>query len=249
MKHRRGPDGRCALVAPAAMRVLALVLVLAVLPAPAPGQDQVVLNGTVLDADTREPVPGAQVVAPLSEISVVTDSLGSFEISFIKDTHYDLVATAMGYGPRSVALSPEAEQNSTTIELRPDPVAMVSLAVLHEELEERRRQRRTPRLRVIDHVELGANDAPSAYSLVRRVAGAQACEGLQELCRLGRRVRLCIDDSSPIRGARELEAYAPSDLWLMEVYREGREVRVYTRWFIERVIRTRQGELRRIPIC
>ncbi len=249
MKQGFHRSGGWAPVASVAMRVLALGLSLAVLPTPAPGQDRVVLTGTLLDSDTREPLRGAQVFAPLSEMSAVTDSLGSFEISFIKDTHYDLVAAAMGYGSRSVTLSPEAEQNSTTIELRPDPVGMVSLAVLHEELEERRRLRRTPRLRVIDHVELGASDEPSAYSLVRRVAGAQACQDLQELCRLGRRVRLCIDDSSPIRGARELEAYAPSDLWLMEVYREGREVRVYTRWFIERVIRTRRGELRRIPIC
>ena len=231
------------------MRALALGLSLAVVPTPASGQDRVVLNGTLVDSDTREPLPGAQVLAPLSEVNVVTDSLGSFEISFIKDTHYDLVAAAMGYGSRSVTLSPEAEQTSTTIELRPDPVAMVSLAVLHEELEERRRQRRTPRLRVIDHVELGASDEPSAYSLVRRVAGAQACQDLQELCRLGRRIRLCVDDTNPIRGARELEALRPSDLWLMEVYREGREVRVYSRWFIERVIGTRQGKLRRIPMC
>lgn len=249
MNQRSDPNSRCALVASATTRVLTLALALAVLPAPAPGQNRVVLHGTVLDSDTREPLRGAQIFAPLSERSAVTDSVGSFEISFIKDTHYELVAAAMGYAPTRVTLPPEAEQSSTSIELVPDPQAMVSLAVLHEGLEERRRQRRTPRLRVIDHVELGASDAPSAYTFVRRVTGAQACQSLQELCRLGRRVRLCIDDASPIRGARELEAYTPSDLWLMEIYREGREVRVYTRWFIERVIRTRRGELRRIPIC
>lgn len=248
MSHRSDPSGRCTPTSTAKC-VLALALTLAVLPSTALGQQRVVLHGIVLDSNTQEPLRGAQIFAPLSERSAVTDSLGSFEISFIEDTHYELVAAAMGYAPTRVTLSPEAEQTSTTLELLPDPRAMASLAVLHEGLEERRRQRRTRRLRVIDHVELGASDAPSAYSLVRRVSGAQACQGLQELCRLGRRIRLCVDDASPIRGARELEAIAPSDLWLMEVYQEGREVRIYTRWFIERVIRTRQGELRRIPIC
>ena len=249
MNHGFDRNGTRALVASATTRLLALALTLAVLPAPTLGQHRVVLHGKVLDSNTHEPLRGAQVLAPLSEISAITDSLGAFEISFVRDRGYELVAAAMGYQPGRVSVASEAEQKLTTIELLPDPQAMASLAVLLDGLEERRRRRRTRRLRVIDNVELGSSGAPTAYALVRQVAVAQPCQAMQELCRLGRRIRVCIDDSSPIGGARELEVYSPSDLWLIEVYQEGREVRVYSRWFIDHIIQTRQGELRRIPMC
>jgi len=62
-------------------------------------------------------------------------------------------------------------------------------------------------------------------------------------------VRICIDDLSPSAGAWELEAYEPSDLWLIEVYNNGGRVRVYSRWFIDQIARTKQGEIRSNPIC
>lgn len=249
MNHQCGRSGSWSLVALVTTRLAPVGLILLVLAVPALGQDRIVLRGTVLNSGTREPLGGAQVLAPLSEISAVTDSLGEFRIPFVQDSHYELVAAAMGYQPARFTVGSDAEQGSIAIALAPDPEAMASLAVLHDGLEERRRRHRTRRLRVIDNVELGRSDASTAYSLVRDLAVAQPCEALQELCRLGRRVRLCVDDMSPIGGARELEAYLPSDLWLIEVYREGREVRVYSRWFIDQIIRTRHGEVRRTPMC
>ena len=231
------------------LRCCTALVLLAGAPDSGDAQDRVVLRGTVVHDETRVPVPGAQVVAPLSELSAVTDSLGHFEISFIRDTHYELVTAAIGYAPTRVTLGPEAEHATIELGLEPDEEALASLEVLHDGLEDRRRLRRTRRLELIEHVELGRSDAENAYNLVRDLTSAQPCEGLEHLCRLGRRVQLCIDDNNLHRGARELEAYAPSDLWLIEVYREGREIRVYSRWFIDDLIRRRQGEIRRIPMC
>jgi hypothetical protein len=219
------------------------------LAAPTRGQERIVIRGHVVDAASQEPLQGVHVTASRSEVSVLTDSLGDFSVSFIRDWGYELIAGAMGYQPVRITLGPEAEQVSTTIQLHPDSEALAGLAVLHDRLEQRRR-RRGSRIRLIEHDELALSTESSAYALVRRIATAQPCGNQRDLCRLGRsRVRICIDDLSPSAGAWELEAYEPSDLWLIEVYNNGGRVRVYSRWFIDQIARTKQGEISSNPIC
>ncbi len=223
------------------------------LAAPTRGQERIVIRGHVVDAASQEPLQGAHVTASISGLSVLTDSLGDFSASFIRDWSYELVAGAMGYHAVRITLGPEAEQGSTTIQLHRDPEALAGLAVLHDRLEQRRRLRGTRsgnRTRLIEHDELALSAESSAYDLVRRIAIAHPCEDQRDLCRHGRsRVRICIDDVSPSVGARDLEAYEPSDLWLIEVFNNGGRVRVYSRWFIDQVARTKQGEIKLNPIC
>lgn len=219
------------------------------LAAPTSGQERTVLRGHVVDAVSQEPLQGVHMTASLSGLSVLTDSLGDFSLSFIRDWGYELIVGAMGYQPVRITLGPEAEQGSTTIQLHRDPEALAGLAVLHDRLEQRRR-RRGNRIRLIEHDELALSTESSAYALVRQIATAHPCDDQRDLCRLGRsRVRICIDDVSPSAGARELEAYEPSDLWLIEVFNNGSRVRVYSRWFIDQIARTKQGEIRPNPIC
>ncbi len=250
VNHDVDAAGPSVLVVSAAVWFLTVMLPLLGLAAPTSGQERIVLRGHVVDAASQEPLQGVRVTAPLSELSVLTDSLGDFSVSFIRDWGYELVAGAVGYQPVRITLGPEAEQGSTTIQLHPDPEALAGLAVLHDRLEQRRR-RRSNRIRLMEHDELALSTESSAYALVRRmIPGTQPCENQRDLCRLGRsRVRICIDDVSPSAGARELEAYEPSDLWLIEVYNNGGRVRVYSRWFIDQIARTKQGEIRPNPIC
>lgn len=214
------------------------------------GQERVVLQGQVVDASSAEPLSGAQVMAPLSERSALTDSVGRFEISFIRDHRYELVVGAVAYNPVRVTLGPAAEQSALVVSLEADPQALAALGVLQDRLEERRRLRRDRRLQLVEHGELAQMEESSAYDLVRRLTVANPCSNQRDLCRLGRsRVRLCIDDANPGAGARELESYDVSDLWLIEVYANGRSVRVYSRWFIDQTVRARDGEIRLRPIC
>jgi hypothetical protein len=62
-------------------------------------------------------------------------------------------------------------------------------------------------------------------------------------------VRICIDDMSPNGGAVELEAYEPLDVWLIEIYNDGQTVHVYSRWYIDQVARTKQGQVAFNPRC
>ena len=50
------------------------------LAAPTRGQERTVLRGHVVDAVSQEPLQGVHMTAPLSDLSVLTDSLGEFRV-------------------------------------------------------------------------------------------------------------------------------------------------------------------------
>ena len=85
--------------------------------------------------------------------------------------------------------------------------------------------------------------AGTTYDVVRREVGFMtACVGSSdELCtiRRGRRtqVELCIDEMPTYGATSALESYDSSELYLVEVYNRGQQVRVYTRWFVESALR------------
>jgi len=201
------------------------------------GQERVMIRGQVVDAGSRVPLQGVLVTAPLAGSSVLTDSTGAFSLSFIEDRGYALIAEDMGY--RSLV---------------PDSAMLSGLAVLQERLEDRRRLR-GGRVQLIEHDSLTVSTAASAYTLVRRaVPMARACSSQTEnLCVPGgsreRAVRICIDDQRPPAGASTLESYDPSGLWLVEIYSNGSRVRVYSRWFVDRIARTKQGMVSFNPPC
>ncbi|HSG49254.1 MAG TPA: hypothetical protein VLA43_15645, partial [Longimicrobiales bacterium] len=52
------------------------------------------------------------------------------------------------------------------------------------------------------------------------------------------RVGICLDEVPLWGGIQALESYDPAELYMVEVYDRGREVRVYTRYFVEERLRT-----------
>jgi hypothetical protein len=218
------------------------------------GQERVEIRGQVVDAESRVPLRGVLVTAPLSGSSVLTDSLGTFGLSFIEDLGYALVAEDLGYRPLRFTLGPEAAEALAIVALAPDSAMLAGLGVLEERLEQRRRGR-SGRIQLIEHDSLTVSIATSAYTLVTRsLPMARACERQTEnLCvpagSRERVVRMCIDDVRPPAGASTLESYHPSDLWLVEIYGNGSRVRVYTRWFVDRIARTKQGMVSFNPPC
>jgi hypothetical protein len=222
--------------------------------ATAGGQERVTIRGQVVDAESRAPLQGVLVTAPLSGNRVLTDSLGGFGLSFIEDRGYALIAEDLGYQSLRFTLGPEAAEALAIVALVPDSAMLAGLDVLEERLEQRRR-RRSGRIQLIEHDSLTLSMAASAYTLVRRtVPMARACRGQTEnLCiptgSRERAVRICIDDVRPPAGASTLDSYNPSDLWLVEIYDNGSRVRVYSRWFVDRIARTRQGMLSFNPPC
>jgi hypothetical protein len=120
------------------------------------------------------------------------------------------------------------------------------LAELEERLE-RRRRRQGGRIRLIEHEALMMSDETTAFTLVERhVPLARICQDRPEaLCipvgARERRIGVCIDEVVPPAGASGLGAYEPSDLWLVEIYDNGRRIRAYSRWFVARMAREEGG--------
>lgn len=220
----------------------------------APPQEHVSIRGTVVDADSGAPLQGVLVTAPLADIQVLTDSAGAFTITLLRDRSYELVAEDMGYVPARFTLGPEAEAASTALVLRPVPGTLSGLVVLEDRLRQRRR-RRSGQVRLVEHDSLLVSTELNAYGLVERaVPGARACDRqIENLCVLGgareRAIRICIDDQRPPAGASALTSYDPSDLWLVEIYDRGRSVRVYSRWFVNRIAGSQQGLIPMNPSC
>ncbi|HSM60566.1 MAG TPA: carboxypeptidase-like regulatory domain-containing protein [Longimicrobiales bacterium] len=233
-----------------AARDAALAILLLALPGPwvGPGaaQEGVVVRGRVLDAVTRAPVQGAFVARAYSDRGVLTDSAGAFALPLPSDYVYSITVEGLGYGTVEATLDSTAVLEPTTILLPPDPVALQGLTVLVDRFE-RRRRTHFGSVRVLDQESLSRGAAESAYDLLRRaVPFARECRNrFEDLCfhRRGaeRRVELCIDERPAFAGARELESYDPRELYLVEVYDWGRQVRVYSRWYVERLLDEGRG--------
>jgi hypothetical protein len=85
----------------------AVLLLIAVLPASLPlashGQPTGAIRGTVVDATTQRPLPGASVALADTSRGTATDGQGRFEIAGLAPGTYTLRATFVGYAPQTKA--------------------------------------------------------------------------------------------------------------------------------------------------
>lgn len=81
------------------MRYLVLIALWGILSAPAFGQSAGAVVGSVVDADTDEPIGFAQVLLEEANRSATADEAGQFEILFVHGDTYTLKAFRIGYQP------------------------------------------------------------------------------------------------------------------------------------------------------
>lgn len=227
------------------LRALATTLALAVAaPLALAGQDrtETVLRGTVVDTDGM-PLSLALVGLVRSDHAVATDSLGRFALPVGPAIGYRLAVEQLGYHDAEVWIEAEDARTPLTIPLERDPIALEGLEVAVDRFE-RRRNFYPGIVRVVDREELAFSAASTAYDVVRRNAPSLSpCPGnLYEVCALRRgsrqQVLVCIDERRAFGGRDELEHYRPEELYMVEVYEFGRAVRLYTRWYVDRVMKS-----------
>ncbi len=175
--------------------------------------------------------------------AVATDSLGIFALPMELAGSYPIAVEQLGYTTLAITLPASAAGEFSTIHLNPNPIELEGLTVLVDGFERRRRRYFGP-VRVLDQERLQRETRGSVYDIVRaEVPLARPCpfEG-ENLCfqRRGRsqRVNVCLDEVPLWEGAAALDGYDSAALYLIEVYDRGREVRVYTRFFVEKRLRT-----------
>jgi carboxypeptidase-like protein len=215
------------------------------IPATAHAQDEVVLQGRVIDAENGSPIMGALVVATLFDQGALTDSLGFFALRLTRNGSYALRITQMGYAQMDIELPAEAESRQFTVQLPADPLVIEGLIVLTEQLANRRRGPYGI-ADVLTQRDLQASAQGTGYELVlmtlpfSRVCGPQT----EALCLAGRSavgeqktVTVCIDDRAVPGDLMQsiLGSVDPRSLYMAEVYSRVGEVRLYTPGYIQRL--------------
>ncbi|MBC8181974.1 TonB-dependent receptor [candidate division KSB1 bacterium] len=72
------------------------------------------IKGAIIDVDTREPLPGANIIIVGTTMGMMSDLLGNFKLSKIPVGNYSLKATIMGYKSEAKEIKIE-NQGTTTI--------------------------------------------------------------------------------------------------------------------------------------
>lgn len=217
------------------------------LAAPLTAQQPASVRGIVVDALTGDPLRGALIRRLDGRGGAVADSLGRFVVPVGGDGLLRLAVHQYGYEERTVAL--EAGP-LTRVELDPGPLALAGFTVIAERIatmEERFEERRHASAftaRALDADRLMASPAADMVEFLALEASLRpaSCGGRATsscVIRRGREVepRVYIDEGLAVGGMDQLATYRPHDLFLVEVFAGGLEIRAYTHRFMERAAR------------
>lgn len=89
------------------------------------------ITGVVLDKETQEPLPFANVFIDNSTLGIATDLEGKFKIDNIPDIGFNLVVSYVGYKSKSIPFNyrQEVEDRDFIIEMEIDPIALEEIQV------------------------------------------------------------------------------------------------------------------------
>ncbi|MEX2473202.1 MAG: carboxypeptidase regulatory-like domain-containing protein [Gemmatimonadota bacterium] len=210
------------------------------------------LSGVIVDLVGERPIANALVVLGNNYRAVLTDSLGRFDLGELTSGDFELTVRRYGYQTQGVTgFLPAGSELDIEVPLPPTAVLIDGLSVVTERLqtmEERmeRRRRSTPMtVHAVGQDRLVQSSARDVVELLDREATLQiqTCgrNAFADQCirRRGRLVepRVYVDEMPVIGGLGQLASYQPYDLYLVEVFGRGLEVRAYTHQFMERMAR------------
>jgi hypothetical protein len=205
--------------------------------------DEVTIIGRVLDLRTELPVHGAHVGLTVRDYGVLTDENGRFTIRATPTGSYLLFAGALGYETLNFELEGGALDNEILVRLEPNPIVLEGIEVMTDRFE---RRRRSVAVSAMAHdretLLTAASENLLEYLRYRDGMSLRDCVfagRFGELCtmRRGREtpVQIYIDERPAFGGAAELASYQPHEMYLVEVYGRGRQIRAYTNWFMDRI--------------
>ncbi|MFB6230894.1 MAG: SusC/RagA family TonB-linked outer membrane protein [Salinibacter sp.] len=132
------------------------------------------VQGTVVDAQSGQPVPGVNVVISETQQGAATDADGIFRISGVTPGEYTLLASFVGY--QQLERDVQVKAGSTTqvrLQLQPTAVQMEEVAVTALGLEEDRDQLGASQSQIDGAAIADAAEASVTKSLSAKAAGLQ----------------------------------------------------------------------------
>lgn len=214
--------------------------------------DRVTVVGIVRDSLRGTPLQGALVRIVDHDRGTVADDQGRFVLEDVPVGPHLFSILQYGYVERLVRKAVDAgDPGPWQVRLQPSPAAMDGLEIVADNLatmERRLSARRNAMpvaVRTVDQQRLLHSASPDVFELLRSQANVRTLvcppRSAYEWC-IMRRGRLMqasvfIDERPALAGLDELRDYHPLDIYLVEVYSGGLQVRVYTHAFMERMAR------------
>lgn len=210
------------------------------------------VSGVVVDALTDLPISDALIVVDDERRAVLTDSTGAFDLGELSSGPLAVTIRRYGYQTTGMeAVVPTEGTLEVEVPLSPDVVLLDGLSVVTDRLElmdqrlRRRRNATATSVRAFDQERLVRSAARDFLDFLQmetalypRSCGTRAV-GTLCIWRRGRveQPRVYVDEMPVIGGLDQLATFQPYDLYLVEVYARGLEIRAYTHQFMERMAR------------
>lgn len=227
------------------------------------------LSGVVVDALHGDVLPNSIVLLADENRGTLTDTLGRFSFPNVRFGPQLLAVKQYGYEEANLDLDLLEGHGPVRVELRPGPIALEGFAIVADNLAAMDRQITSRRnayggaARAIPQAYLAAAAALDVVDVLRTRGGLQLhrCSSLRTGpatsfrpsgggSAVGRcvrrrrsfvRPRVYIDEAPIIGGLEFLAMFRPYELYLVEVYSSGLEIRAYTHWFVERMAARPRG--------
>ncbi|MXY30573.1 MAG: carboxypeptidase-like regulatory domain-containing protein [Gammaproteobacteria bacterium] len=221
--------------------------------------DRVAVHGMVYDMVSGTAIPGAAVFVESENHGTLADSLGSFVAADVPPGPQLITVKQIGYHDKVIAFTATGRpEDVVTIPLMPKPFMMDGITAVArnvETMEDRMRSRRGDAsvgrglIRAYDREALLASGAATGLDFVddHTIVRMMPCPaGELEFYCIGRgsyigAPRVYIDEIWQPEGLTALQRLSTSELYSVEVYFSGSEVRGYTYEFMERTARKPQA--------
>lgn len=221
--------------------VVALALAVAPLQAQRSAA-RVTVSGIVTDASSGHAVNGALIEFPELRRQATTDAKGRFAAPGLRAGKHKLVVNQLGF--KTLVREVDVQDGELIfIALEPDPVMLKGIEVQSDRLESRRRGVATSvmsfsRTALLNHPALNASE------FIRSRLNMFACGNYRQFCVRSRgqvHQPLVYIDERRAFGLDELNAIPVHDIYMIESYQDGRMIRVYTTWFMDKLARGKIG--------
>jgi len=201
----------------------------------------------VVTNDSGQPLVGALVMFAGSDLGTLTDTEGRFRLPDVLPGRVELTLEQLGYADRRWQGVVGPETGSLLIRMEPQAVMLEGLEVVADRFESRRRAYPySSRSWDRDVVATSPYDSMMQFVQGRGGLFLTDCRGRTSFSSTciwyrGRPVapRIYVDEAPVFAGMEYLDMIQPWEVHMVEIYRRGTEIRIYTQHFMERAAKTR----------
>ncbi|HET7229851.1 MAG TPA: carboxypeptidase regulatory-like domain-containing protein [Longimicrobium sp.] len=205
-----------------------------------------IVRGQVIDTQSGQPVPNAAVYVDDNRTAVLADAQGRFEVKHVRPGTRGIWARVPGYTMDLSLVEVPADSVRVTLRMQGDPVRLATLQVTTSRLD-RRARGYAGTVRVFREADLAGMWYSNVGQLVQSRARVYAtpCRRIYSLSRsyassscVSTRgtvaaSHVIVDEAPWLGGVGDLRDFHLADVARVEVYGHGREIRVYTRQFMD----------------